>query len=175
MEYCFPGADPPEVCARVLLRVIERLYTQNPSSLNSLKRCLDRLPVFSMPSDSNDMMSLAIASLGHYGRLGMKTRVWANHVIMASRAGYSFRRCFYFDYKAGRSDPRVTNRGVMGGNVPYVQALLEGRTIEIEGNGCESDCNDSRSGLDNGDTAERGTLPPKVVERRLRVARAGRK
>jgi len=41
-----------------------------------------------------------------------RSRDWLRDAINRSRSGVLFRAVFYAEYKAGRRDPRVTNRGV---------------------------------------------------------------
>lgn len=170
----FKGAGEPEVCARVLFAVCKRLYTRYPSSVRTFNQALAHVPPAAYDAGDRTMWALAIASAGHYASQGMKLQQWTTHVIMASRAGYNFRRCFYFDYKAGRDDPRVTNRGVMcSPQASHIQHAIAKEQAK-DNNNEQSDCGDCRSGLDNGNTTEGSTLSPKVAKRRLRIARAGK-
>lgn len=66
-----------------------------------------------LPLELNPMLRTALHSLGVYLDLGYSSTQWLESVLEAAHFGHSFRRCFFFEYKANRSPyPRVTNRGV---------------------------------------------------------------
>lgn len=72
-----------------------------------------RRALSTLPPDYPGFQRLALHSLGVYLDLGYSSRQWLEAVLEASHFGHSFRRCFFFEYKANRSPyPRVTNRGV---------------------------------------------------------------
>ena len=59
------------------------------------------------------MLRFAIHSLNVYLGLGWRSEDWLNNVLEASHFGHSFRRCFFFAYKANRGAyPPVSNTGV---------------------------------------------------------------
>lgn len=170
----FKGANEPEVCARVLMAVAKRLYTRSGGVLTDLNQVILDIPHFGRSSDPLDMMSTAISSLATYSHEGMKIKTWTNHVVMRSRAGYSFRHCFYFAYKGTRRDSRVTNRGVISPRGKFGAETYQQTTIAMGAKDEQSSVDDSRSGLDYGNATEGSTLPPKVAQRRLRIARLGK-
>lgn len=72
-----------------------------------------RMVLQDLPLGIDGIVRLALHSLGVYVDLGYTGNEWLSAVLEASHFGHSFRRCFFFDYKAQRRPyPRVTNRGV---------------------------------------------------------------
>lgn len=109
----FAGAEQPEVVARVVYRYVELAYRRDPEAFASprsgIKATLLPLLCWRDPVVSCAAWALQYAVCSG----GSTTAKWLTHAVMASRAGLTFRHCYYAEYKASRrADPRVTNRGV---------------------------------------------------------------
>lgn len=109
----FVDAGMPEVCARIVFRLIARKYRSRPpgelSGALAAQLVLDDLE----PLKGSLIHSCALAALAAIISRKQLAR-WRDDAVRASRLGKGFRRCWYAEYKAGRGDdPRVTNRGVM--------------------------------------------------------------
>ncbi len=58
------------------------------------------------------MIRLALLSLSVWCEQGKMSRDWLSGVLYRDLMGYTFRRCFYAEYKAGRRlTPPVSNTG----------------------------------------------------------------
>jgi hypothetical protein len=100
------------ISARVALQLTAREYRRSDPSIKSPGQCA-RVALMHLPLGIDGIIRLALHSLGAYLDLGYSSSEWLQTVLEASHFGHSFRRCFFFDYKANRSPyPRVTNRGV---------------------------------------------------------------
>lgn len=108
----FTDARMPEVVARVAFRLVERHYKRQIGTTQSgadwIIETIDAIECFRGALPHSALLAALFAT-----RNGMRMARWRDEAVMASRAGYGFRRCWYADYKATRRDPRVTNRGVM--------------------------------------------------------------
>jgi hypothetical protein len=107
-----PAMGEVVLCARVARQLVAWRYRQHkgmavhPSYHASFVARI-------LPPDYSGMMRFALHSLAVYLDLGMPSSKWLDNVLEASHFGHSFRRCFFFEYKANRGPyPRVTNRGV---------------------------------------------------------------
>jgi len=107
----FSDADSVEVCARVFyqwVRLCNRQMTGPAEPATIIGHAMSSLPR-GMPIT----FTLCAGSMLYYcGRRKMRSRVWLDRVIMRDRMGWGTRYAVYWEYKAGRRDPRVTNRGV---------------------------------------------------------------
>jgi len=100
------------ICARVA-RQLTAMYYRYDSSIGLRPGDCASLACRSLPLEYDAMFRFALHSLAVYLNLGYPSSKWLDCVLEASHFGHSFRRCFYFEYKANRSPyPRVTNRGV---------------------------------------------------------------
>ena len=120
-----PDMGQAVICARVALQMVAIRYRRSFSS-EIPPRFFATWAARSLPLDYPGMLRLALHSLAVYIGLGMTTSVWLHNVLEAAHYGHSFRRCFFFDYKANRGPyPRVTNRGVQNFPSPYQLPLEE--------------------------------------------------
>jgi hypothetical protein len=107
----FTDAAMPEVCARVVYQMAvlrwRRAASDEMSGTECLLAVLDDIALFRGAL----LHSCALSALFAL-RKRQKLRKWRDFAITASQCGKGFRHCWYADYKAGRRDPRVTNRGV---------------------------------------------------------------
>lgn len=107
----FTDAAMPEVCARIVFRLIEQQYRrtrqEKPTGANTITTIIQDLE----PLRGSLIYSCALAALYAY-RCHTRLADWRATAVALSRLGCGFRRCWYDDYKANRRDPRVTNRGV---------------------------------------------------------------
>jgi hypothetical protein len=107
----FTDAMMPEVCARVVFRLVARRARKwAPDEMSGTAVTLAVLDDIA-PLRGTLVYSCALAALFAL-RNQQKLARWRDTAILHSRAGLGFRRCWYDDYKANRRDPRVTNRGV---------------------------------------------------------------
>jgi hypothetical protein len=112
------------ICARVARHIVYRAYRVD-EAFCPFQPIYARLAARSLPLDYPGMLRLALHSLAVYLDLGYSSSLWLECVLRAAHDGHSFRRCFFFDYKANRSPyPRVTNRGVQT-SIPLYQLPLE--------------------------------------------------
>jgi len=80
-----------------------------------------------LPPDYPGMLKFALHSLAVYLDIGYSSTQWLASVLDAAHYGSSFRRCFFFEYKAERRPyPRVTNRGVQAPKVGRKSQLRKG-------------------------------------------------
>jgi len=107
----FTDTAMPEVCARVVFRLIARRARKWPSDEMSGAAVAIAVIEDLAPLKGSLVYSCALAALFAL-RKQQKLSRWRDTAILHSRAGLGFRRCWYDDYKANRRDPRVTNRGV---------------------------------------------------------------
>lgn len=107
----FTDAMMPEVCARIVNRLVIQKYTRRRSEglsgAQTLQAVLDDLAF----ARGSLLYSCALSAQFAIIR-GKRFTDWYTTAITNSRAGLGFRRCWYDDYKGTRRDPRVTNRGV---------------------------------------------------------------
>jgi hypothetical protein len=111
-----PRLDPKMgevvLSARVARALTMAQYEQHAHNGVSAAQCAT-LALRNLPPDYSAMVRFALHSLSVYLFLDWTSTQWLHEVLEASHFGHSFRRCFYFEYKANRSAyPRVTNRGV---------------------------------------------------------------
>jgi len=100
------------ITARVAIQLVAIEYRHRPNSTRSPGQ-VARYILANLPPDYPGFLRLALHSLGAYLDMDWRGQDWLYSVLEAAHFGHSFRRCFFFDYKAGRSPyPRVTNRGV---------------------------------------------------------------
>lgn len=167
----FLGCDEPEICARVIHAYLKRLYTRHPSTLHTLKAVTQAANPYFSHLGSGSIMFSAWLSFQAYSSTGMKLKTWTTHVIMASRAGYTFRRCLHFEYKANRDYPRVTNRGVVSTTLSKQLAHLSETGENHDANSASDNGHLRRHRLDYDDVTERCEVKPEVVKRRLNLRR----
>lgn len=106
------------ICARVALQLTIREYNNWPVHQSTPAQAAATVARL-LPPEHFTMLRFALHSLSVYLGLGNSASSWLQSVLEAAHFGHSFRRCFFFDYKANRGPyPRVTNRGVQ--NPPEV-------------------------------------------------------
>lgn len=106
-----PDMGEVVICARVSLQLSVLLANWDQPRLEPAWRYPSQAAI-NLPPDYPGMLRFALHSLSVYLGLGYPSIVWLNSVLEAAHYGHSFRRCFFFDYKANRGPtPRVTNRG----------------------------------------------------------------
>lgn len=107
----FADAQVAEVLIRTLRQLVVLEHRKHPSTLHSwgaMKSYLwPRLPHTAQVPDLATALLAADAAISS----GVKFDAWCAGAVLRSRAGNTWRGCFYQPYKATR-DPRVTNRGV---------------------------------------------------------------
>jgi hypothetical protein len=119
-----PAMGQTVICARVARQIVARVY-RTDAPFSPFDPIYARYAARSLPLDYPGMLRLALHSLAVYLDLGYTSSQWLTCVLEAAHYGHSFRRCFFFDYKAGRGPyPRVTNRGVQT-SPPLYQLPLE--------------------------------------------------
>jgi hypothetical protein len=85
-------------------------YEFSPSPSQAARQAATALPL-----DYPGFLRFALHSLAVYLDIGYSSSQWLAGVLDAAHYGSSFRRCFFFAYKADSVPyPRVTNRGVQG-------------------------------------------------------------
>lgn len=110
----FADAGMSEILARVCYRLIEQEWRRRGSPKDgtgpiTIGMLQERLGQGTFPWVDTHLLAAAVAI-----QSGTPLRVWRDTVCSRSRAGYDWRRCLLREYKANRrSDPRITNRGVM--------------------------------------------------------------
>jgi len=108
----FTDARMPEVLARVAVALVKRKYHQ----LGIINHTKGQIIMYCI-RDANELgladVRLYLSSMYYYcvTLRGVSSK-WQQETIRRSRAGENFRSACFTDYKAGRRDPRVTNRGV---------------------------------------------------------------
>lgn len=107
-----PAMGQTVICARVAVQLAARLYEfDRPHPLKPERYAVQAAR--NLPLDYPGFLRFALHSLAVYLELGWGGRQWLDSVLEAAHYGHSFRRCYFFEYKANRSPyPRVTNRGV---------------------------------------------------------------
>jgi hypothetical protein len=112
MTVPFADSTETEVVTRVFVAYVKLVHRRHPSTYGtwpSMRHKLDQdLSRFNQPLG----LYTALLACIEAKRQGIALTTWATEAITAARAGYTWRRCFYPQYKACR-DPRVTNRGVI--------------------------------------------------------------
>jgi len=107
-----PAMGQIVICARVARQLAYFSYKHDCAAMRTNAR-VTQLALERLPPDYPGMLRLALHSLSVYLDLGYSSTQWLHNVLEAAHFGSSFRRCFFFEYKANRSSyPRVTNRGV---------------------------------------------------------------
>jgi hypothetical protein len=107
-----PEMGPIVLSARVA-RQLAGIVWRHSCDLRSSPATCAATAARNLPGDYDAMVRLALHSLAVYLNLGWSTDEWQVEVLRSAHYGHGFRRCFFFDYKAGRRPyPRVTNRGV---------------------------------------------------------------
>lgn len=107
-----PDMGQVVICARVARQLSAIAWRYN-RELSTTMRNPSLAALELLPLDYPGFLRFAVHSLGVYLDYGMSSSQWLANVLAASHFGHSFRRCFFFDYKATRGPyPRVTNRGV---------------------------------------------------------------
>ena len=120
-----PAMGQVVICARVA-RQLANLARLNDEPIPLEPASLAHAAARNLPPDYPGMMRFALHSLGVYLGLGWSSSQWLKSVLEAAHFGYSFRRCYFFDYKGNRGPyPRVTNRGVQTSPSPYQLPLEE--------------------------------------------------
>ena len=100
------------VCARVARQLSAIAWRYNHDRYETMRNPA-RTALELLPLEYPGFLRFAVHSLAVYLDSGMSSRMWLHNVLEASHLGHSFRRCFFFAYKADRcAYPRVTNRGV---------------------------------------------------------------
>lgn len=113
------------IAARIACQLTYREYFHDPSRQLEAGQ-FARIALMHLPLGVDGIVRLALHSLGVYLDLGYSSSQWLAHVLEAAHYGHSFRRCFFFDYKANRGlYPRVTNRGVQTSPSHYQLPLEE--------------------------------------------------
>jgi hypothetical protein len=106
------------IAARIALQLTLHEYNKAQCTPLAAGLCA-RQVLRDLPLELDSILRLALHSLGVYLDLGFTSLEWLQAVLEASHFGHSFRRCFFFEYKANRSPyPRVTNRGVQDSSKP---------------------------------------------------------
>lgn len=107
-----PDMGETVLCARVAVQLTYWRY-RNYQGMGVAPSYHARFVARILPPDYPGFLKFALHSLAVYLDMGMPSATWLQNVLEASHYGSSFRRCFFFDYKAERRPyPRVTNRGV---------------------------------------------------------------
>jgi hypothetical protein len=97
----FADAKAPEVCARVLNRLVIARAREWPSNEMSGPRVLQSIIEDLEPLKGSLIYSCALACQVHMiGRVRFTDWYW--QAIRSSRLGYGFRRCWFGEYKANR-------------------------------------------------------------------------
>jgi hypothetical protein len=111
-----PFSDQGEaaVCARVALALIRR-YRKQITDKEIKPLILIGITVSMLDELRVSTIRTALLSLSVWVEQGRHSKDWLRGVIYRDMMGYSLRRCYHFEYKANRRDPRVTNRGVTPG------------------------------------------------------------
>jgi hypothetical protein len=107
----FADAKMPEVVARVAYQLVLIEYRKHHAVERSGQQTIINT-LSSIECLHGSLCHSALLAALFATRDGKRMAHWRDDAIVASRAGYGFRRCWYPEYKATRRDPRVTNRGV---------------------------------------------------------------
>jgi len=100
------------ICARVARQLSAIAWRFNQAEHQTMRNpAVSALEL--LPLNYPGMLRFALHSLAVYLNLGMSSSAWLHNVLEASHFGHSFRRCFFFEYKANRGlYPPVSNTGV---------------------------------------------------------------
>lgn len=120
-----PSMGIVPIAARVAIQLTSIEYARNGKN-PAHAGVYSRLALRVLPLGVDPMLRLALHSLSVYIDMGWTGREWLQCVLDASHYGSSFRRCFFFEYKANRSPyPRVTNRGVQDSVESFLSPIVE--------------------------------------------------
>jgi len=112
MTVPFCDASRAEVVARVAYQLVRLEYIKHKSELDRAVQAIDLPYKHELVKRSLDFRLALTSMYLACGTNGQTSKSWLAGVITRSRGGLLFRAVFYPEYKAGRRDPRVTNRGV---------------------------------------------------------------
>jgi hypothetical protein len=119
-----PSMGQVVICARVARQLAYREHLR-PFAFGNTPAQNASNAAWHLPTAYPGMLRFALHSLSVYLDLGYTSSQWLACVLEAAHYGHSFRRCFFFAYKASRRPyPRVTNRGVQT-SPPLYQLPLE--------------------------------------------------
>src|SRR6185369_1191250 len=144
------------VLARVALQLVRREY-QAPGQAEFSPLVLIRLAESRLNGYEFPMIRFALHSLSAWISTHRRSQEWLAGVMYRDMMGYTYRRCFFADYKETRRlTPRITNRG---GQLPLLAAGLDYETGETDdGKGATTrDKGDSGDRLGECDTTTRRT------------------
>lgn len=109
----FCDATRAELVARVAYQLVVLEHRKSPGAFERPGLLIATVQASWFVRQSLDFR-LALSSMYQAcGVNGTKSRKWHADVITRARCGILFRAVFAPTYKAGRRDPRVTNRGVI--------------------------------------------------------------
>lgn len=110
------------VAARVAIQLVKRevrlhgVFRAPAKAVSDTTAALDGLAF--------PMVRLALLSLGLWVASGKRSRDWLSGCLYRDLMGYTFRRCFYDEYKGNRrAHPPVSNTGVR--SLPLFSSLAE--------------------------------------------------
>lgn len=156
MTLPFADMGMSAVLARVALQLVKREY-QAPGQADFHPLVLIRLAESRLNGYEFPMIRFALHSLSAWISTHRRSQEWLSGVLYRDMMGYTYRRCFFEDYKENRrSTPRITNRG---GQLPLFAAGLGLETGETDDaqSATKRDKGDSGDRLDQRDTTKRRT------------------
>lgn len=120
----FSEASEAELIARVAYQLVVCTYHKRRGAQARPGQLIAETQALPFVRQSLEFRIALSSMYLHCVTNGRKSREWRTEVCRRARSRLTFRAVFAWDYKAGRRDPRVTNRGVTA-SPPATRAELE--------------------------------------------------